>query len=145
MEKIYYNEDIHSIIDSKIATDKINIKAFELANKLKSILVAIGYSDCVTTLNGVKIVIDRFHNNKDGIFTHIGIFFNDNEKPYYLDIDEPFQFRTVSGEIKTTYPSSFQVNHYFLEHANGIFNEVKILQEKHEKDALNILGQVKDL
>lgn len=67
-------------------------------------------------------------------------------KKFFLDTDEPFTFYNVSSEKnETIYPATFEIKRYFLEHANEIFNKVKPMFEKHEKDCLNILEQVKDL
>ena len=142
------DEDALSIINTKMATDEVNARAFELANKLKSMLLAIGCTNGYIILNEVKIVImEYFHyENNDAETCHnIGILFKDDERINVLDINKPFTiYNSVSGK-NDWYSPSFGVNKYFLEHADGIFNEVKMMQEKHKEKCSNVLKQVKDL
>lgn len=143
------DEDALSIINTKMTTDKVNAKAFELANKLKGMLLAIGCTNGFIMLNGVKFVImEYFRNVNDDVETlhYIGILFKDNEKINVLDIDKPFtSYNPDSGKNEQYFPSSFGVNKYFLEHADGIFNEVRTMQEKHKENCSKVLEQVKDL
>lgn len=97
------DEDTLSIISTEMVTDKINAKTFELANKLKSMLLAIGCTNGYIILNGIKIVIMehyRGENNDVEIFHNIGILFKDDEKVKILDIDKPFtSYNPVSGKM----------------------------------------------
>lgn len=142
------DEDTLSIINNKLATDEVNARAFELANKLKSMLLAIGCTNGYIILNEVKFVImEYFHyENNDAETCHnIGILFKDDERINVLDIDKPFTiYNSVSGK-NDWYSPSFGVNKYFLEHADGIFNEVRTMQEKHKENCSKVLEQVKDL
>lgn len=143
------DEDTLSVINTKMATDEVNVRAFELANKLKSMLLAIGCTNDEIILNGVKFVIkENFRNVNDDVETlhYIGILFKDKEIINFLDIDKSFTvYNTQSEKYEWYYPSSFKVNKYFLEHADGIFNEVRTMQEKHKENCSKVLEQVKDL
>jgi hypothetical protein len=140
------DEDTLSIIKADRITDEINTKAIELANKLKSMLVAMGYTQSKIKIDGITFTIHNFYNSVNGDYFHLGIQSKDNEQEVFLDIDEPFTFYDVPSEKnKTICPATFEIKRYFLEHANEIFNKVKPMFEKHEKDCLNILEQVKDL
>lgn len=114
--------------ETKRATNEINARAFELANKLKSMLVSIGWINYPIELNGVKFIVKEI---RDIIGTHYYIAILDyNDREFYFDVDKP---------------STFWANKEFLKRANGIFKEVKTIQEKHIKNCSNILEQVKDL
>lgn len=142
------DEDALSIINTKKATDEINAKAFELANKLKSMLISIGCTNEIIELNGVKLrTVTLYHNENNITETtdYIGILSKDDEV-FLLNIDKPIPYYNSQTEkYDTFYPTSFGANKCFLEHADGIFNEVRTMQEKHEKDCSNILESVKDL
>ena len=142
------DEDTLSIINNKMVTDEVNARAFELTNKLKSMLLAIGCTNGFIILNEVKFVIMeyfRYENNDIEIFHNIGILFKDDERINVLDIDKPFSvYNSVSGKNDWYFPS-FGANKYFLEHADGIFNEVRTMQEKHKEKCSKVLEQVKDL
>ena len=143
------DEDALSIIDTKMATDEVNARTFELANKLKDMLISIGRTNEIIELNEVKFVImEHFRNVNNDVETlhYIGILFKDDEKINVLDIDKPFtSYNPDSGKNESYFPSSFGVNKYFLEHADGIFNEVRTMQEKHKEKCSKVLEQVKDL
>ena len=142
------NEDTLSIINTKKVTDEINAKAFELANKLKSILVSIGYTNETIELNGVKLITETSYHNENNItetIHYIGIL-SEDDNVFFFNIDKPLTIYNLRTEkYNTFFPTSFWMNRYFLEHANGIFNEVKTIQEKHKENCSNILEQVKDL
>ena len=133
------NEDTLSIINTKKVTDEINAKAFE---------VSIGYTNETIELNGVKLITKTgYHNENNNIETihYIGIL-SEDDNVFFFNIDKPLTIYSVGTEkYDTFFPTSFWMNRYFLEHANGIFNEVKTIQEKHKENCLNILEQVKDL
>lgn len=143
------DEDTLSIINTKMATDEVNARAFELANKLESMLLAIGIANDNITLNGIKFAIieySRYENNERKIFHNIGFLSKDNKKIWFLDIDKPTTlYHPDSEKTELYFPPSFEVNKYFLEHADGIFNEVRTMLEKHKEKCSNVLKQVKDL
>ena len=142
------DEDAISIINTKKATDEINAKAFELANKLKSMLISIGCTNETIELNGVKLrTVTLYHNENNITETtyYIGILSKDDNVSLF-DIDKPITYYNNETEkYDTFYPTSFGGNKCFLEHADGIFNEVRTMQEKHKEKCSNLLKQVKDL
>lgn len=130
--------------ETKRATNEINAKAVELAKKLKSMLVAIGCINYPIELNGEKFVVSEI---RDIAKRHYYIAILDKyDKEFYFDVDKPVTFYSyIHGCNINFFPTPFLANKTFLERANGIFNEVKAIQEKHIKDCSNILEQVKDL
>lgn len=77
------DEDTLSIIKADRITDEINTKAIELANKLKSMLAAMGYTNSKIKIDGITFIIYRFHNSNGDVF-HLGIQSKDNEQEVFF-------------------------------------------------------------
>ena len=147
-KNLFKNDEDALIINTKMATDEVNARAFKLANKLKSMLISIGYIHDIIELNGVKLkTVTLYHNENNIIETthYIGILSKDDKGSLFY-IDNPVTYYNRETEkYDTLYPTSFGANRYFLEHANEIFKEVKTMQEKHKENCSKVLEQVKDL
>jgi len=137
-------KNIFKNYEVKKATSKINANALKLAKKLKSILVSIGWINYPIELNGEKFVVREI---RDITKIHYYIAILDKyDKEFYFDVDKPITLYSYIHECNINFfPTSFLANKTFLEHASGIFNEVKTIQKNHVKECSNILNRVKYL